>query len=148
MVIAAFGLLCFNFVTEDLSKSVGDFMHYVDAAEAECEEPAEIFSKAAQEDASPEFYQANSPCPGEFTWKEGTYQNFAFIQMENGFVEEFYDGEIGGSYCYSGLVLIPGTTLMNKAVLGIAYFVFLCYLFLGISIVADIFMEAIEVITS
>jgi len=32
--------------------------------------------------------------------------------------------------------------------LAVTYFVFLMYLFLGISIIADIFMEAIEVITS
>jgi solute carrier family 8 (sodium/calcium exchanger) len=46
------------------------------------------------------------------------------------------------------MVLIPGTSLLPKGLLGIVYFIFLCFLFLGISIVADIFMEAIEVITS
>jgi hypothetical protein len=46
------------------------------------------------------------------------------------------------------MVLIPGTTLLPKGLLGFAYFMFLGFLFLGISIVADIFMEAIEVITS
>ena len=37
---------------------------------------------------------------------------------------------------------------MNPALLGIIYFLWLLYLFLGISIIADIFMESIEVITS
>ena len=37
---------------------------------------------------------------------------------------------------------------MNKNFLAAVYFLFLMYLFLGISIIADIFMEAIEVITS
>lgn len=46
------------------------------------------------------------------------------------------------------MVLIPGTTLLPSGLLGFAYFIFLGFLFLGISIVADIFMEAIEVITS
>ena len=46
------------------------------------------------------------------------------------------------------MVLIPGTTLMPTGLLGFAYFLFLCFLFLGISIVADIFMGAIETITS
>lgn len=46
------------------------------------------------------------------------------------------------------MVLIPGTSLLPKGLLGIAYFIFLIFLFLGISIVADIFMAAIEVITS
>jgi len=46
------------------------------------------------------------------------------------------------------MVLIPGTTLLPKGLLGFVYFIFLCFLFLGISIVADIFMAAIEKITS
>jgi len=46
------------------------------------------------------------------------------------------------------MVLIPGTTLLPTGLLGATYLVFLGFLFLGISIVADIFMEAIEVITS
>ena len=46
------------------------------------------------------------------------------------------------------MLLIPGTTLLNKDVLGVVYLIFLGYLFLGISIIADIFMEAIEIITS
>lgn len=37
---------------------------------------------------------------------------------------------------------------MGDVVMGIMYLLFLGYLFLGISISADIFMEAIEVITS
>lgn len=46
------------------------------------------------------------------------------------------------------MILIPGMQLLSPGLLGIAYFAFLVYLFLGISISADIFMEAIEVITS
>jgi solute carrier family 8 (sodium/calcium exchanger) len=45
-------------------------------------------------------------------------------------------------------IVIPGLQLLNKKVLAAVYFAFLMYLFLGIYIVADIFMEAIEVITS
>lgn len=37
---------------------------------------------------------------------------------------------------------------MSGTVMGIVYFIWLLYLFLGISIIADIFMESIEVITS
>jgi len=44
--------------------------------------------------------------------------------------------------------LVPGTSLLPTGTLGFFYFIFLLYLFLGISVVADIFMEAIEVITS
>jgi solute carrier family 8 (sodium/calcium exchanger) len=44
--------------------------------------------------------------------------------------------------------LIPGTSLLHPVLLGIFYFIGLMYLFVGISIVSDIFMEAIECITS
>lgn len=46
------------------------------------------------------------------------------------------------------MVNIPGTQLLSNNFLGFIYLIFLLYLFLGISIVADIFMEAIEEITS
>lgn len=46
------------------------------------------------------------------------------------------------------MILVPGTSLLNNELMGFMYFMFLMYLFLGISIIADIFMEAIEVITS
>lgn len=42
----------------------------------------------------------------------------------------------------------PGISLLPTPLMGVAYMLFLIYLFLGISISADIFMEAIEVITS
>jgi hypothetical protein len=47
-----------------------------------------------------------------------------------------------------GSLNVPGTSLMANRTLGIFYFLFLLWLFLGISVIADIFMEAIEVITS
>jgi len=62
----------------------------------------------------------------------------------NGYVEEYYLTE---EACTSNL-LVPGTSLLPEGVTGFFYFIFLLYLFLGISVVADIFMEAIEVITS
>jgi solute carrier family 8 (sodium/calcium exchanger) len=45
-------------------------------------------------------------------------------------------------------MLIIGTPLQPNWLLGIAYFVTLIYLFLGIALVSDIFMDCIEVITS
>jgi hypothetical protein len=71
------------------------------------------------------------------------YESYVKTQNVNGFVEEYYSGE----FC-SNFLIVPGTSLMSNATLGIAYFIFLLYLFLGISINADIFMESIEVITS
>jgi len=61
-----------------------------------------------------------------------------------GYIEE-YTNKPG--FCTSVLVL-PGLSLIHSGVLGIASLLMLLYLFLGIAIVADIFVEAIEVITS
>jgi hypothetical protein len=45
-------------------------------------------------------------------------------------------------------ILIPGIAVMGTGFLATVYGLVLIYLFLGISIVADIFMSAIEKITS
>jgi len=65
-------------------------------------------------------------------------------KFANGFVEEYYTNE----HCYSAAFNLPGTPLMGNTTVGIFYFIFLLWLFLGISVIADIFMEAIEIITS
>ena len=49
--------------------------------------------------------------------------------------------------CTSG-VLIPGTALLPKGLLGTAYAIVLIYLFMGIGIISEIFMGGIEKITS
>jgi solute carrier family 8 (sodium/calcium exchanger) len=46
------------------------------------------------------------------------------------------------------MIDVPGTSLLPAGLMGIAYFAFMVWLFMGIAISADIFMEAIEVITS
>ena len=46
------------------------------------------------------------------------------------------------------MINTPGVTLLPNVLMGTMYLIFLFYLFLGISISADIFMEAIDVITS
>jgi hypothetical protein len=45
-------------------------------------------------------------------------------------------------------VLIPGTAILPKNMLSVAYCLTLTYLFMGIGIVSEIFMVAIEKITS
>lgn len=67
-------------------------------------------------------------------------------------VNEFERGRIvyfskNTEVCLSSL-LIPGVATLNVGLLAIAYGLCLVYLFLGISIVAEIFMESIEKITS
>jgi solute carrier family 8 (sodium/calcium exchanger) len=44
--------------------------------------------------------------------------------------------------------MIPGTSLLNNGFMGFAYLCGLGWLFLGIAIISDIFMESIEVITA
>ena len=44
--------------------------------------------------------------------------------------------------------MIPGTSLLNNYFMGFAYLCGLGWLFLGIAIISDIFMESIEEITS
>jgi len=60
-----------------------------------------------------------------------------------GFIEEFWTKQ----RC-SSIILIPGTSLLGSTLMGIVYLLTLGYLFLGIAIVSDIFMEAIEEITA
>ena len=51
------------------------------------------------------------------------------------------------NFVYSYLI-IPGTELLPNQLLIAAYLFALFYMFMGIAIVSDIFMDAIEVITS
>jgi len=48
----------------------------------------------------------------------------------------------------SSLFTLRGFQLLSNSSLIVMYFLFLIYLFIGIGIIADKFMEAIEVITS
>lgn len=73
------------------------------------------------------------------------------MEGASGFVEHYYETE--GSFCMptdalSNLVIVPGTMLLSRGGMGFALILFICWLFLGIAIIADIFMEAIEQITS
>ena len=82
---------------------------------------------------------------GKFTFRNGeTYTNFTRQINEQGYVDEYWSNQ----QCFSGMINNPGVQLLPKGLMGVVYLIFLGYLFLGISISADIFMEAIEVITS
>ena len=64
--------------------------------------------------------------------------------------EGSYEGiiiEWNENVCESWL-LVPGENLWAAWFRGLLYILFLCYLFIGIAIISDIFMGAIEVITS
>jgi hypothetical protein len=67
-------------------------------------------------------------------------------------VEEYERGRIvyfskNTEVCSSSL-LIPGVATLSSGFLAVCYGLCLIYLFLGIAIVAEIFMEAIEKITA
>lgn len=66
------------------------------------------------------------------------------VKNSQGYVDEYTNAE---EFCTSW-IYHPGLSLMNDAALGVCYFLLLFWLFIGIGILADIFMEAIEVITS
>lgn len=78
-----------------------------------------------------------------FTFKGKNYTNYIRTMHSQGYVEEYYDGDRCSSY-----LLLPGINLLNRRMMAFFYFITLMYLFLGISIISDIFMEAIEVICS
>jgi len=63
-----------------------------------------------------------------------------------GFV--LYAGDVVDTAACVSPVTLPGINLLSARLLGIVYFVAMLYCFLGIAIVSDLFMGAIEVITS
>ena len=63
-------------------------------------------------------------------------------------MEEWFNEDDGMAVCHSGVVLVAGVSLLPRGLLIFMYFLFLCYLFTGVAAIADLFMEAIEVITS
>ena len=65
-------------------------------------------------------------------------------KKSKGFLIEYTNREI---FCHSPL-LLPGISLMDDWILAILYAFTLIYIFVGITIVSDIFMESIEVITA
>jgi len=73
----------------------------------------------------------------ENIWKDVKYKDHTVLQSSNGFVEEYSNKE---TYCHSW-VIIPGTSLLSEGFLTFIYLIWLGYLFVGIAIVSDIFME-------
>ena len=78
-----------------------------------------------------------------YVWQQTKYDKFLRTEQFGGYVEEYTNKE----FCHSWII-IPGISLYNDSLLGVAYLLILLYIFLGVAIVADIFMEAIETITS
>ena len=66
------------------------------------------------------------------------------ISKPGGYIDEYTNKE---TFCHSW-IFTPGLSLLGDATLGVCYLLLLIWLFVGIAILADIFMEAIEMITS
>lgn len=81
---------------------------------------------------------------GSYTWDGKTYKHRLHKKFDDGFYEVYSNED---EVCTSGII-IPGTELLPAWLLGIVYFCGMGYLFMGIAIIAEIFMGAIEVITS
>lgn len=79
-----------------------------------------------------------------YTWKGEAYDLFDTKDFELGSITEYSNKD---EFCHS-YMLLPGIPLMGNLTLIFGYLFCLIYLFLGIAIVSDIFMGAIEVITS
>ena len=83
---------------------------------------------------------------GPFFYEGTEYKIYERTEAAGGYIEEYTNKE---TICNPGIpIIVPGTTLMNDLLMGIVYVLILFWFFLGIAIVAEIFMEAIEVITS
>ena len=81
---------------------------------------------------------------GPYLWGGEEYDKFIRVKNPGGYIDEYTNKE---TFCTSW-IYHPGLSLLGDGALGVCYLLFLFWLFIGISILADIFMEAIEVITS
>ena len=79
-----------------------------------------------------------------FTYKGESYDQQSIDKYDRGQIVEYTNQD---EFCHSW-ILITGTPLQPTWLLAIAYFVTLVYLFLGIALISDVFMDCIEVITS
>ena len=79
-----------------------------------------------------------------YKFRDQTFNSYTMQVSSQGYTEEYFEDQ----RCYSSLIDVPGTSLMPAWIMGPSYLIFMGWLFMGIAISADIFMEAIEVITS
>lgn len=79
-----------------------------------------------------------------YTYEGKTFDHYKLREFDRGYVEIYSNRD---EVCTSW-VLVPGTELIAYWVQALAYLAALFYLFLGIAIVVDILLSAVEVITS
>ena len=78
--------------------------------------------------------------------KNGENHNYVFRKLSFLYFK-FVDKYIMLCSIYRS-ILVPGTSLINNGTLGLVYMIGLGYMFFGIAIISDIFMESIESITA
>jgi len=81
---------------------------------------------------------------GNIRWDGNDYLSSEEVVYDTGRIVYF---STNVEVCTS-VVLIPGTALLPKWLLAIAYALALIYLFMAIGIISEIFMESIEKITA
>ena len=70
-------------------------------------------------------------------WDGQTFDKYSVTYSYSGYVEEYTNGD---EFCHSW-ILPPGFSLLHWLFLAVVYGVLLIYIFLGVAIVSDIFME-------
>jgi len=115
--------------------------HYLSNAE---NTPGEYHTEDNTDDWNLKTFAPNSEGKYEYLDAEGkvvaSYDNMLIENYPRGRIVMFGNGD---NIC-TGQFLIPGTQLLPVPLLAFAYFMALAYLFLGISIIAELFMAGIE----
>merc|ERR1712166_584568 len=83
---------------------------------------------------------------GNFVWKGNTFEKQAITTFKSGQVVE-YETNDRDEFCAS-FILLPGFALQPTPLLAILYIIFIVYIFVGVAIISDIFMDSITVITA
>ena len=80
---------------------------------------------------------------GGYFWQGLEYSKLRKVERHSGYIEEYTSGEV---FCDSW-VLLPGTSLMSPGLLASGLMLVLLYVFLGLTVLTDIFVEAVAKIT-
>ena len=75
------------------------------------------------------------------------FEDARVVSMKDGYVVEYFKDN-QEKMCATSWIQMPGTNTWNKGVRATVYFLGIVYMFFGIAIISDIFMTAVEVITS
>ena len=75
------------------------------------------------------------------------FEDARVVSMKDGYVVEFFKDN-QEKMCATSWIQMPGTNTWNKGLRATVYFLGIVYMFFGIAIISDIFMTAVEVITS